>query len=100
MRLRSRRIRHQGKEDLNYVDKILNDNMSIESLKYDKQFWKLITTNQEFRKTIIEAMVTYNAGENIPAFFSMVFVKTVEKELTNDFHQMIYFEERFFHIFQ
>eukprot|EP00091_Calanus_sinicus_P017313 TRINITY_DN37380_c0_g1_i1.p1 TRINITY_DN37380_c0_g1~~TRINITY_DN37380_c0_g1_i1.p1 ORF type:complete len:122 (-),score=22.67 TRINITY_DN37380_c0_g1_i1:137-460(-) len=89
-RMRSRRMRKQGNEDLNYLEKIMDDNQSIESLKHDRQFWKLLTTNPEFRKTTIEALVSSKDGENVPLFFGMIFIKTVENDLTNGFHQMIF----------
>ena len=92
-RRRRSRIRREGKDGFDFVEKILDDNLSIESLKYDKTFWKLITSNPVFRRTIIEAMLSRNDGEHIGDFFGMIFIKTVEKELTNDFQQMIYFEE-------
>ena len=92
-------MRKQGTEDLDYLEKIMDDNQSIESLKHDKQFWKLLTTSQEFRKTIIEALVSCKDGENVPLFLGMIFIKTVENDLTNDFHQMIYFEEYSFRHF-
>ena len=68
-RRRSSRVKGEDADELNYKEIVLDDSMSIEALKHDKKFWRLIVTNQEFRQTMIESIISCNEGEHIGQFF-------------------------------
>merc|ERR1711971_684463 len=60
---------------------VSDDNVSIKSLKHDKHFWELFTSKEEFRASIIQALVAHNYGMKVEPFFEVVIEKTVEKDL-------------------
>ena len=66
--------------------------MSIRSLKYDKRFWQLFTSKEEFRTAIIQSMIAHGYGVKVEPFFEMVLEKTAERELGVSCQQKIYFK--------
>ena len=72
------------------MDRILDEEYSMQNLRNDKRFWGFMKTNNDFNTTVVVTIVASNSFEKIKAFFEVIFLKLKAKEIFYSCLQKMY----------